>query len=60
MQRANQKEEKSKKEEEVKPDDTFFSPNTIKRKWYMSSSYISSIAIFHQSLFDCSESGKEI
>ena len=32
MQRANQKEEKSKKEEEVKPDDTFFSLNTIKRK----------------------------
>lgn len=32
MQRANQKEEKSKKEEEVKPEDNFFSPNTVKRK----------------------------
>lgn len=53
MQRANQKEEKSKKEEEVKPEDNFFSPNTVKRKWYISSSSIGYIEISHQSLVGC-------
>lgn len=59
MQRANRKEEKA-KEEEVEPDENFFSPNVFKRKWYISSSSISYIAISHESLYDRSESGEEI
>lgn len=34
MQRAAQREEQPRKEEEVKPDENFFPSSTIIRKWY--------------------------
>lgn len=34
MQRAAPREEKIKKEEEVKPDENFIFPGAVKRKWY--------------------------
>lgn len=51
MQRANQKEKKPEKEEEVKSDANFFSPIAVKRKWYASSSTIRYIAFFLSILF---------